>query len=182
MCEIVTMTAIGVTLAGTAVQASAAASRGEAAQATARRAAGMAERQAADAIARADLPASRVRMRAGQFIGVQEAHFAASGVAVGVGSAGDVTQETRILSDQDEQVVRSDAAREAYGFRTKAQAYQQEGEIAKSEAKNAVLASVIGGVGKMAFIGAKGWLDLPKEEAPEEVLRPTETQFNEQGI
>lgn len=164
MCEPVTIGAIVAAGVGMAVQASAASARGAAVREGAIRNAVVAERQAADAVARATLPGARMRMRGGQFVGVQEAHFGASGVLAGGGSAGDLTKETRIISDVDEEVIRNNAAREAFGFRTGAQRHQQEGAYAASEAENALRLSVIGGVGKMAMIGAKSWMDIPDTE------------------
>ena len=163
------------------LQARGAQERGAAAKAVAYRNADVAERQAADAVARGIISGVRARMRGGQIVGTQMAHYAASGVLVDVGSPGDVTLRTRIITDEDEQIIRTNAAREAYGYTTQAQRYRQEGSYAESEAKQAVLESVIGGVGKMALLGAKSWLDMPSvDDTPP--LRPTETQFNDQGI
>lgn len=158
------MSAVAVAGAGMFLQAKGAADRGAAAKATAYRNADVAQRQAADAIARGILPGVRARMRGGAVIGTQMAHFAASGALVDVGSSGDVTRQTRIITDEDEQVIRTNAAREAYGYTTQAQRYRQEGVYAEAEAKQAILESVIGGVGKMALLGAKGWLDMPEAD------------------
>ncbi len=174
MCTPLIIGGIAIAGVGTALSASAAKGRGAYAKSIADRNARMAEIQAADSVSRALLPAVRARMRGGQVIGVEEAHYGASGVLVGVGSPGDVTLQTRIFSNLDEEVIRTNAALEAFGYRTKAQAYRQEGEYAEAQVKNEVFASVIGGVGRMLAIGAKGAMDVSNP--------PEETDFNDQGI
>jgi hypothetical protein len=163
MCEVATLTAIavGTTVAGTAMKAGAAHAQGEAARFAAGINAAEANRQAADAIARSRLPGARVRARGGQVVAAQESAYSAAGVVVGTGSAADVEADTRIITDQEEEVVRNNAAREARGYQAKAQAFLQQGEYARSAAENAVAESIVGGVGSLAQIGVKGWLDRP---------------------
>lgn len=176
MCTPLLIGGIAMAGAGAAMQAHAAGQRAAATKAALYRDADVAERQAADAVSRGVVPGVRAAIRGGKVIGTQEAHYAASGVAVGTGSAGDVTAETRIVSSLDEEIIRNNAAREAYGYRTEAQHYRQQGENAEAEGKNAILASVIGGVGRMAMIGAKGWLEMPAEPvSPDARILPAQT-------
>ena len=164
MCEPMTIAAIGVAAVGAAKSAMDSSAHGAAVRNIAQLNASVSERQASDAIQRGLVPEMRERMHGSQFIGVQNAHYSASGVLVGVGSAGDVTQQTRMMSDLDEEIIRNNAAREAYGFRTEAQRYRQEGEYGVSSADNAATSSVIGGVGKMTMIGAQSWMERPAGE------------------
>lgn len=162
MCEAATIASISIMLAGTALKASAAAAQGRAASEIAKLNAAQAEEQAATAVTRAILPGMRATMRGGRVIAAQRLAYSMSGVDVNVGSPTDVARDTRIISDLDEEVIRNNAELEARGFRTRAQAYYQQGANAEAEARNAILSSIIGGVGGAASVGAKAWLDRPK--------------------
>lgn len=161
MCEVGTLTAIGISLAGTAIKVGAASAHGAAASQAARINAAQAQEQAAHAVTRAILPGMRATMRGGRTIAAQRVIYGASGVDPNVGSPVDVARETRLFSQLDEEVIRNNAALEARGFRTKSQAYYQQASYAEAEARNEILSSIIGGVGSAAMIGAKAWLDRP---------------------
>lgn len=159
MCEPLTIAAIGTSVIGMGMQASAISAHAADAAATSRRNAAEAERQAADAVQRGVIPEMRARMQGGRFIGEQIGHYSGTNVDVNIGSPKDVQASTRAISDMDEEVIRNNARREAYGYGTQAQRYQQEANFDEAEGKNALLASVIGGVGKLATIGAKSWME-----------------------
>ena len=132
-------------LAGTASSISGALSFAAAAKATAKRNALLAQQEAADAIQRGVLPAFRARLQGDALFGRQHAAYGASGVLAGWGSAGDVTSETRIFSAMDEQVIRNNAAREAYMLQTQAVRAQQEGAIAEAQGNQQAEGAAIGG-------------------------------------
>jgi len=161
MCEPVTLLSIGVGMAGAEMSAASAAAYGQVARQRAQINAQSTRILARDAIVRAELVGTSSRMRAGQVICQQQLGYAASGAAVGIGSTGDVTRREQVISDIDEEVIRNNAARQAYGFLTKAQAEEQQGADLQAQANNQALMSIIGGVGKSALVGAKAWLEQP---------------------
>ena len=80
----------------------------------------MAEYQAEDAIRRGDYEASRVLADARRLAGQQRVGFAASGVKVDSGSAAQVVEDTATLGALDATMMKNNALREAFGYKTKA--------------------------------------------------------------
>jgi hypothetical protein len=80
----------------------------------------IADAQAADAITRGQEEENRYRQGVRTLIGSQRAGFAGQGVDIGVGSAVDVQADTAYLGELDALTLRTNAAREAWGFRTQA--------------------------------------------------------------
>jgi hypothetical protein len=81
----------------------------------------------------------RQRQNTRGMIGSQRAAFAASGVVVDDpnSSVADVAANTAALSEIDALTIRSNAAREAWGFRSQAQDFRTRGQIAKNEGSRA---------------------------------------------
>lgn len=80
------------------------------------------------------------RSQAGSII----ANTAANGIDVNSGSAKQVQQSQQILGNLDAMTIRSNAAREAYGYQTQAQNFTAEAALKSSEAKNDVSAGFMG--------------------------------------
>lgn len=80
----------------------------------------LAERQAGDAIDRGDRTAEEIAKQGGKIEGSQRAALAAQGVVVDSGSAGEVTAETRDLVAKDIRTAKSNAWREAWGYKVQA--------------------------------------------------------------
>jgi hypothetical protein len=78
----------------------------------------IAEMLSSDAIARGNTAAQRVGMQGRQMIGSQRVGLAAQGITLDSGSALDATTDTAKFSAMDEQMIRNNAAREAWGIRT----------------------------------------------------------------
>lgn len=70
-------------------------------------------------------------------IGAMEASQAASGVDINNGSALDVRASETEFGQLDAQTIRSNAAREAYGYQTQATNMDSAASMSKAEAKNA---------------------------------------------
>ena len=125
-----------------------------------------AESAAADAIARSGIPGSNARGRGSQLIGHQKAAYAAGNAGVGSGSAVQAEAQTRYFSDMDEIIIRNNAAREAMGYRIKANLFRTEGAMAVQGAENDAAASLIGGFGQAAGIAGRWAVDQPGALAP----------------
>ena len=95
-----------------------------------------AERQAKDRIAAGDLEASQIHSATNQLVGTQRAAYAAQGVDVSRGSAAIVQQQTKALGELDAITLRSNAIREAYGYKRQAMDYSMSGEVYKRAAEN----------------------------------------------
>jgi hypothetical protein len=89
----------------------------------------MADLQAQDAVARGDIDASRFRQTVNVMIGAQRAAQAANNVDVGFGSSVDVQADTRYLGEIDASTIRTNAAREAWGFRVNAADLREQARI-----------------------------------------------------
>lgn len=91
----------------------------------------VADLQAEDAIQRGAEEESRYRAGVRQLIGSQRAGYAGSNIVVGFGSALDVQEDTAVQGELDALTIRTDAAREAWGFRIEAQDLRQQAGIAR---------------------------------------------------
>lgn len=95
--------------------------------------AAIADLQAADAITRGADEESRFRTLVRGAIGTQRVGFAASNVNVAVGSAVDVQADAAMLGELDALTIRTNAAREAWGYKVQAYDYRKRGEITRKE-------------------------------------------------
>lgn len=99
--------------------------------------AAVADVQAKDATARGELDAQKFRQRTRALIGEQRAGIAAGNVDVGYGSAVDVQADAAFLGELDALTVRTNAAREAWGYRVEAEDFRQRADIARQEGEAA---------------------------------------------
>jgi hypothetical protein len=146
-----TALAIGLLVAGTAtkvagqVKAGNAAERAGEAEQQAKEAEGqladynasVAQLQAQDAVARGAQEESRFRSGVRGLAGSQKAGFAAGNVDVGFGSAVDVQADTAFLGELDALTIRTNAAREAWGYKVQAEDLTRRGQIARMEGAQA---------------------------------------------
>jgi hypothetical protein len=79
------------------------------------------EGQATDAVARGKEQETQFRTQLKQFIGTQRTSFAGQGVEVSSGSALDVQKDTAYQGELDALTIRTNAAREAWGYTVQAQ-------------------------------------------------------------
>lgn len=86
--------------------------------------------------------------------GSMKANMGAAGIDINTGSAYDVLQSNRELGHLDALTVRSNAAREAYGYKTQEINYLNEGAVRGSEAENAEASGVVNAAG--TFLGGLG--------------------------
>lgn len=116
----------------------------------------VAELQAEDALDRGLDEEQRFRSSVRGMIGSQRAALAANNVDVGYGSALDVQADAAFLAELDVMQIRTNAAREAWGYKVQAEDYRKRGQIIRKEGDYAKLA---GGEALVASrIGAAGTL------------------------
>ncbi len=106
--------------------------------------AAVADLQAKDALQRGDLDAQRYRSRTRVLVGEQRAGIAAGNIDVGYGSAVDVQADATFLGELDALTVRTNAAREAWGYRVEAEDLRTRAEIARQEGAAAAEAGRFG--------------------------------------
>lgn len=116
--------------------------------------AGVADDQATDAIARGAQDESRFRTQVKGVLGSQRAGFAGQGVKVDTGSAGAVTADVAHLGELDALTIRSNAAREAWGFRQQATDLRMQADIARKGGTAAQTASRYAAAGTVLGTGA----------------------------
>jgi len=95
----------------------------------------LADRQAADAVARGQVAEDAQRRKTAQAIGTQTAILAAQGTDLS-GSPTDILGDTASAGELDAQTIRSNAAREAYGYKIQSTGFGNEGMVQDSRARN----------------------------------------------
>lgn len=118
--------------------------------------AGISERAGRDAVKRGNIDADEQRQQTGQVLGAQRTAFAANGVDVNSGSAGQVQNDTAALGELDALTLVNNAAREAYGYQVQAMDQRQQGKLAKYQGKMDAIGSILGGAEKAASMGMFG--------------------------
>ena len=103
------------------------------------------ERYARDAEARGQAAVQRQQIQTKQLRGRQRAALAANGVQLDEGSALDITSDTLMIGELDALTIRSNAAREALGFRQQGMNFQNQAQMYKYQANNAYDWMAIGG-------------------------------------
>jgi hypothetical protein len=123
--------------------------------------AAIADVQAQDATQRGQEEESRFRTGVQTLIGSQRAGFAGAGVDVGFGSAVDVQADAAFLGELDALTIRTNAAREAWGYKVKGEDIRRQAQITRKEGAMAAeagrinqSAARIGAIGTVAGTGA----------------------------
>lgn len=99
--------------------------------------AAVAELQAKDAITRGDLDANRMRSEIDQVIGRQRAGMAAGNIDVSFGSPLDIASDARYLGELDALQIKTNAAREAWGYQVQAEDARTRAAIIRKEGRYA---------------------------------------------
>jgi hypothetical protein len=110
----------------------------------------LANRAAADAIARGNQEAGRTRMETTQLLARQKVAFAASGVDASVGTPADVAASTAMFGELKAKTEENNAAREAFGYKTYGLKYQQQAALDRDRTTNQQVGTALGGLGKLA--------------------------------
>lgn len=151
MCEPTTLAwiAIGTSVAGTALSVVGQIQQGNAAQKQAEYNAKvqennaiLAERQAADALARGKLEERQKRLQNMRMEGEQRAAMSANNVDLGTGSPSDVLAFTAGQNELEALTIRSAAEREAVGYKSQANNSRSGAALSLAEGKAAKTASI----------------------------------------
>lgn len=136
-------TAIAMMVGGSVMQASANKASVKSQEALANYNAELGRLKATDAIARGEIAVDKQHIVGRTTIGSQRAAFAASGVDITDpdSTAVNVFKDTAAMSELDAVTIRSNAAREAWGYRMQAQNDEALGKVAKAEADNKAIGS-----------------------------------------
>ena len=106
--------------------------------------AAVAEQQALDALAQGKEEEDRFRAAVRGLIGSQRVGFAAQNVDVGVGSPVDVVADAAFLGELDALTIRTNAAREAWGYRVQAENFRRGGTNAQTASRFGAASTLLG--------------------------------------
>lgn len=117
-----------------------------------------AEWQAQDAIQRGNTAADQARRKGAQTLGSQRAAMAAAGLDISTGSALSILEDTDYFNQVDQNTIRDNAAREAWGYKVQGSNYQASSQLYKSTADsiNPLFEGVKAGVGSYYTGGGFG--------------------------
>jgi|Laugresu1bdmlbsd_1035121.scaffolds.fasta_scaffold06672_3 hypothetical protein len=151
MCDIMT----ALTVAGSAVSASASMQQAEDARNMAAYNKQVRDYQAQDTIARGAVEEQKQREQGRQFMGRQRAAMGASGAMADSGSFGDVLIQSAEMSERDALTIRNNAMRAAWGYETQGAAEEFEGRARSRAYQGQALGSVLTGAGNVYAAGIK---------------------------
>lgn len=100
----------------------------------------VADLQAADALERGSEQEARYRTQIRGAIGAQRAGQAAGNIDVGFGSAADVQGDAAYLGELDALTIRTNAAREAWGYKVQSYDYTKQAAIDRKAGANQIAA------------------------------------------
>lgn len=151
-----TTAGLAITAYGASQSASANRSAGNAQQAVANYNASISGLQAEDAIARGREDETRLRVRARVDAGEVRARYAAAGIDISDvdSSFAELQASNATLAEVDAMTIRTNAAREAWGYRAQAENQRAGGEIARKAGNQKAIGSIVSGVKGLYGAGA----------------------------
>lgn len=124
------------------------------------------QKQNADyARATGEVEAQTSGMKTRQQVGGIVAAQSGSGLAIGKGSAGQVVQSQEDVGEHDQAIIRSNAAKRAYGFEVEATQAEAQANIYGAAAKQSRTAGILGGISSIiggATSVAGKWADASR--------------------
>lgn len=111
--------------------------------------AALAKQQAQETTAAGEQQTAMQQMKTRATVGAIRAAEGASGVDVGSGSNVDVRSSAAELGELDALTIRSNAARQSYGYETGATSFQAQSQLDKATASQAGTAGVFGAAGSL---------------------------------
>jgi hypothetical protein len=112
-----------------------------------------ADQAAADAIARGTVREGQIRLAGSSVASRQQVALASSGVDVQAGSAVDAVANTAGLSALDALMARSNATREAWGYKVQGAQYRRQAQVLRATGDANATGAILGGVIGSARIG-----------------------------
>lgn len=145
MCEPTTLLLVstGLSIIGGVQQYQAAKAEGEYAEAVANENAKINDLRAEQAAQIGNIEEERQRRRVRQMLGSQRAAFAANNVDMGTGTAVEVLGDTAGFGEADALAIRSNALREAWGFRVGAMDDRARGRAARAAGRNSAIGTLL---------------------------------------
>jgi hypothetical protein len=128
----------------------------------------IAERAAVDAETRGDIAADEQRRKTARVAGAQRAAFGASGLAIDSAYSTDILGDTAAFGELDALTIKSNAQREAYGYRVQGMNYAAEEAMARVGGKNANAAAQISAASTLiggAASGGDRWMTYNRPSA-----------------
>lgn len=141
--------AIGTMAAGTGLKAFGQVKAGNEQDKMFHRNADIADWQAQDALTRGQIDEKKMRRRTEQVIGGERVSMAAQGLDVNKGSALDAQADAAYLGELDVATIRTNAKKEAWGYKTQADDLRYRGKLAKKEGDMGAFNTILGGAGSM---------------------------------
>lgn len=133
-----------------------------------------AEFQGEDAIKRGEKTVIDYNQKLSQLMGTQRTSYAGQGVSVGEGSAAQVAEDTAVRGAQDVVTIRSNAWREAWGYRVQAMDLQGQADLTRMGGQFQSRQSLLTGIGGAAESGIKAYSysKAPKSSELDEMIPP----------
>lgn len=147
MCEPVTLALMA---AGTAMTAYGQYQQGQAANDAAKYNAKMAEYGAQDAQRRGEEEAAAIQRKAASLKSSQRVSLASRGLDIGYGTAGDLQDQTDFFGQMDASTARSNAAQQAWSYRSQGQLARAEGRAAAYQGALGAAGTLLSGAGQVA--------------------------------
>lgn len=117
----------------------------------------LAERQAQEAIEQGRADAGTARRKSNAQAASQKVAAAAMGLDISEGSPAEAIDQTRAVGAVDEMNIKTNAWREAWGYRVQASNYRMEGDMAKIAGDGAAKQTMIAGGMQAIAYGAQGY-------------------------
>lgn len=125
----------------------------------------LAEAQAQNATMTGLVEEDRRREQTRRMLATQRATIAANNLDMSTGTPLELLGDTAAVGEQDALMIRANAAREAWGFRSQGVNYKNEGAMAKAAAKNNNRATILTSAGNLAS-GAANLYSSRRSTAP----------------
>lgn len=110
----------------------------------------LARQDSAAAQASGDRESEQMLWRTRAALGQQRAAAAANGLDIGFGTPAEIMGETAMFGEAQQQTIRANAARQAWGFNSQATNYQNQGRQDRWAGRTGAVGTVLGGLGSAA--------------------------------
>jgi hypothetical protein len=132
----------------------------------------LADERAADAVKRGGEQSNQVRRQANKVDAEQRAAAAAQGLDAGSGDFSDLRQETATTAALDESRIKTNAWREAFGYKVEALNASSQGEFAELSAENQAGNTILTGGMQALSYGLDGYAKIKKDQ-----VNPSDKDF-----
>lgn len=157
MCEAMTIAAVAATLVTGYMAADAQKAQGEYNAQVAENNATLSRQRADDANAMGTRDMERQAWRTRAIMGQQRAAIAASGLDPTMGTPAEILGESALFGEIDQQNIRLNAARQAWGFRADASNFDNDAMLSRWSGRTQSRMTILGSLGQAASMGAGAW-------------------------